>query len=181
MAIDDQVKDRTDNELGKLHQLVLNELVGDQDRLEAITEEMRERGLLTAPPPVSDDPRMWWMTDGQARGWVGDVGEASDLERVRGWLILAEVEIPETITGQLDVIRADAIESGSEESDLATYADVFEYVCDGCYLEPDGKPGAVNYAPGADPVSIAYAIVLGYEQGIRHLLGQLRDAEGAAS
>lgn len=44
---------------------------------------------------------------------------------------------------------------------LATYADVFEYVCDGCYFSPGYKPGAASYDPGDDPVSIAYAIVLG--------------------
>lgn len=174
MAIYDQVKISTDKELGELHRLVLDSVADAQAELDAVTAEMRARGLLAPPPAVSDDPRMWWMTDGQARRWVADVGDASDLERVRGWLILAEVEIPEAVTAQLDVIAADAIESGYEGSDLDTYGDVFEYVCDGCYLEPGGKPGAASYDPGADPVAIAYAIVLGYEQGIRHLLDQLR-------
>ncbi|ARJ07636.1 hypothetical protein GCM10010988_40460 [Cnuibacter physcomitrellae] len=182
MTIYDQVKISTDKELGELHRLCLDSVTEDQAELDAVTLEMRDRGLLTPPPAVSDDPRMWWMTDGHARRWVGDVGDASDLQRVRGWLILAEVEIPEQITVQLDVIAADAIQSGSEESDLTTYADVFEYVCDGCYLDPGAKPGAASYTPGADPVAIAYAIVLGYGQGIRHLLDQLRtDTTGQAS
>lgn len=182
MAIYDQVKISTDKELGGLDRLLLDSVADAQAELDAVTAEMRARGLLAPPPAVSDDPRMWWMTDGQARRWVGDVGDASDLERVRGWIILAEVEIPEAVNVQLDVIAADAIESGYEGSDLDTYADVFEYVCDGCYLEPGGKPGAASYDPGADPVAIAYAIVLGYEQGIRHLLDQLRsDTRGDAS
>ncbi len=182
MTIHDQVKISTDKELGELHRLCLDSLEDDQAELDAVTLEMRDRDLLAPARAVSDDPRMWWMTDGQARRWVGDVGDASDLQRVRGWLILAEVEIPEAITVQLDVNAADAIESCSEESDLHTYGDVFEYVCDGCYLEPGGKPGAASYTPGADAVAIAYAIVLGYEQGIRHLLDQLpTDTTGDAS
>ncbi len=127
-----------------------------------------------AVPAVNADARIWWMTDGRQHCWVGDVGEASDAER-RGWTPLVVIEIPEPIRVQLDVIRADTLAVADiDADDLTTYGDVLDYALDGCYLAPWGKPGAAEYDPGEDPVSIAYAIVLGYEQGLTHLTQHLR-------
>lgn len=127
-------------------------------------------------PAVNPDAHIWWMTDGRQHLWVGDVGEARDAER-HGWTFLVEIAIPEPIRAQLDVIRDHTLAIADiDAADLATYGDVLEYVLDGCYLPPWGKPGAAEYDPGEDPVSIAHAIVLGYEQGLTHFTDHLRQA-----
>ncbi|MCS5498208.1 hypothetical protein NY547_13240 [Cnuibacter physcomitrellae] len=120
---------------------------------------------------ISPDARMWWMSDGRRQyRWVTELRRALDAELRDGWRHLDVVEIPEQIRPYLDVIREHTLtESGWDPGELATYGDVFVYATDGCYLPGGGKPGAAEYDPGADPVAIAYAVVLGYEQGLGHL------------